>query len=146
LVGLCLAMTTAADAPAVGAEHGSKAYSAHALDGTDTAHLHLVRQDETRLYEEGSATGALRGRMSAQLTVGAVFAGRCTIYTASGSITGKGRATPHGFGRYQSFKGTLAITGGSGRYAHVRGRTRLYGTFDRRTFSVVLQTVGKLSY
>jgi hypothetical protein len=120
--------------------------AARTLNGTDTAHLHLIRQNETVLYEEGSASGALPGHMRASLTIGAIFTGRCTIYTRGGSVSGHGRARPHGAGRYQSFMGSLLITGGSGRYAHVRGATRLYGTFDRRTFAVILQTTGRLSY
>jgi len=119
---------------------------ARTVGGADTAHLHLVHQHESLLYEEGSAAGALPGRMRARLTVGYVFTGSCTIYTAHGSITGRGTATPHGSGRYQSFRGTLVITAGSGRYRHIHGRTALYGTFDRRTFAVVVQTVGRLSY
>jgi hypothetical protein len=122
------------------------AHAARALDGTDDAELHLVHQHEAVLYEEGSARGALPGRMRATLTVGSRFAGSCTIYTRYGSITGRGRAAPHGTGRYQSFSGTFTITGGTGRYRHVHGATKLYGTFDRRTFAVVVQTVGRLSY
>lgn len=122
------------------------AHGARTLNGTDTAHLHLVRQDEALLYEEGSAGGALPGRMRAKLTVGSLFSGVCTIYTRYGSISGHGTAKPRGVGRFQSFSGTFLVTGGSGRYRHVHGRTGLYGTFDRRTFAVVVQTVGRLSY
>ena len=123
-----------------------KAHAARTLDGTDTAHLHLVRQDESLLFEEGSAGGALPGRMRANLTVGSRFTGACTIYTRYGSITGRGSATAHGTGRFQSFSGSFTVTRGSGRYRHIRGTTKLYGTFDRRTFAVVVQTVGRLSY
>jgi hypothetical protein len=120
--------------------------SGRALDGTDSAHLHLVHQKEAVLFEEGGASGALPGRMKATLTVGSVFRGTCTIYTSHGSITGRGTATPHGTGRYQSFSGTLVMTGGTGLYRHVHGSTGLYGTFDRRTFALVVQTNGRLSY
>jgi len=133
----------AAVAMAVG---GPIAAWARSLNGTDTAHLHLVRQHETEVFEEGNATGALPGHMRAQLQVGSVFTGTCTISTRAGTITGRGRATPHGSGRYQSFSGTLQVIGGTGRYAHARGRTGLYGTFDRRTFALVIQTTGSLTY
>jgi hypothetical protein len=122
------------------------AHAARTLDGTDTAHLHLLHQRETVVFEEGAASGALPGHMRAQLEVGSVFTGTCTIYTGGGTITGHGRATPHGSGRYQSFSGTLTITGGSGRYAHAHGQTGLYGTFDRRTFALVIQTSGRIAY
>jgi hypothetical protein len=88
----------------------------------------------------------LPGRMSAQLTVAQQYSGTCTIYTNGGSVTGHGVATPHGTGRFQSFKGTLTITGGTGRFRGAHGRTGLYGTFDRRTFSLVIQTTGNFSY
>ena len=42
--------------------------------------------------------------------------------------------------------GTLTITGGTGRFRGAHGRTGLYGTFDRRTFSLVIQTTGNFSY
>lgn len=140
------AMATLASGAGQSAVSGERAQAARTLNGTDTAHLHLIHQDETLLYEEGPATGSLPGHMRAQLTIGSIYTGRCTIYTAGGTITGRGTATPHGSGRYQSFHGSLTITGGTGRYAHVHGRTELYGTFDRRTFAVVVQTTGNLSY
>ena len=59
---------------------------------------------------------------------------------------GGGRATPHGSGRYQSFSGSFQATHGSGRYANVSGHAGLYGVFDRRTDSVVIQTTGTLTY
>jgi hypothetical protein len=120
---------------------------ARTLDGADVAHLHLVSQHEEVLYEEGVATGALPGHMRAELDVQATaLTGRCTIFTRNGSITGEGRATPHGAGRYQSFRGTLLIKKGTGRYRGIHGRAGLYGTFDRRTFALVVQTTGTLSY
>jgi hypothetical protein len=122
------------------------ARAARTIDGTDTAHLHLVHQNEMRLSEEGLAKGTLPGHMRAVLTVGVLFKGSCTIYTSAGSISGHGVATPHGSGRYQSFSGSLFVTAGSGRYRHIHGRTGLYGTFDRRTFALVIQTTGRLSY
>lgn len=147
-VALPLGAVAAARGSAGGASRGSRpaAHAARTLDGTDTADLHLVHQDESVLEEEGSAKGALPGRMKASLTVGSVFHGTCTIYTSQGSITGHGTATPHGTGRYQSFSGTLSVTGGTGLYRHIHGSTGLYGTFDRRTFALVVQTKGRLSY
>jgi hypothetical protein len=131
---------------AAAAALGAGAARAATVSGSDTAHLHLAHQHEAVLYEEGRASGSLPGRMHAQLTVGSQLKGNCTIYTAHGTIDGRGVATPHGSGRYQSFAGTLTITGGSGRYRRAHGRTGLYGTFDRRTFALVVQTTGRLSY
>jgi hypothetical protein len=110
------------------------------------AHLHLINAEGSRLIEEGPVTGALPGAMQAEVQTGSVFAGKFTIVARGGSIKGRGRATPHGSGRYQSFSGSFVVTGGSGRYAHVSGRAGLYGVFDRRDDSIVIQTTGKLAY
>lgn len=128
------------------AEGSTRAHDAHTLNGTDTAHLRLTHQYEALLYEEGPATGALPGDVRAELNVGQAFTGRVTIYARGGSITGQGDAKPHGAGRYQSFAGSLTLTGGSGRYRHIHGRGKLYGTFDRRTYAVVIQTTGNFYY
>jgi hypothetical protein len=118
-----------------------------ALTGTATAHLHLIKAEGSQLLEEGSVSGALTGSARAKLHIGATFTARFTIHTHTGSITGGGLATPHGSGRYQSFSGSFLAASGTGRYARVSGRAGLYGVFDRRTDSVVIQTSGgKLTY
>jgi hypothetical protein len=119
---------------------------ARIIASTDTAHLSLIHASGAMLYERGHVAGTIPGSMRANLEIGASFSGSFTIYTSSGEIVGRGRAIPHGSGRYESFTGTMTITGGSGRYAHVRGTARLYGTFDRRTYAFVIQTAGKLDY
>jgi hypothetical protein len=137
-----LAPISAADSSA----RHQKAHTARSLNGTATAHLHLVRANGSQLSEEGPVTGALPGSMRAVLDTGSTFVGGFTILTHQGSINGRGRATPHGLGRYQSFNGTITITGGSGRYSHAHGQGGLYGTIDRRTYALVIQTTGKFSY
>lgn len=138
-------LTSTAQSAAAGRQPAAQA--ARTINGTATAHLHLVKPDGSELFEEGPVSGgSLKGSMQAELDTGTVFTGSFTIHTSGGSIKGQGRATPHGSGRYQSFSGSLVVTGGSGRYAHVNGRGGLYGVFDRRTDSVVVQTTGKLTY
>lgn len=128
------------------ARHQPTAHAARSLDGTATAHLHLVKPNGAQLEEEGPVTGALAGSMRAVLYTGNVLTGSFTIHTYGGSIYGSGRATPHGTGRYQSFSGTLTITGGNGRYSHAHGHAGLFGTFDRRTYALLIQTTGRFSY
>ena len=88
----------------------------------------------------------LPGSMHVHFDVGATFTGSFTIYTRGGTIAGHGTATPHGSGIYESFAGTLVVSGGSGRYTHARGRAGLYGTFDRDSYGLVVQTTGTLLY
>jgi hypothetical protein len=105
--------------------------------------LHLVHVSGSTLYEEGQAHGALSGNVRAQLHVGATFSGSFTISTRQGKLEGRGSAQPHSAGGpIESFAGSDRITGGSGRYAHAHGGGRLSGTFNRRTYAVVLQTRG----
>jgi hypothetical protein len=120
--------------------------AARALKATDRASLHYVSASGSLLYEEGGASGTLPGNMRVHFDVGATFSGSFTIYARGGTIKGHGTATPHGSGVYESFAGSLVVTGGSGRYAHARGRAGLYGTFDRNTYGLTVQTTGTLSY
>jgi hypothetical protein len=122
------------------------ARAAHTLNATDTAHLHYVSSSGSLLYEEGSASGTLQGSMRAHFDVGPTFSGSFTIYTHAGTIKGHGKATPSGSGRYESFSGSLVATGGTGRYTHAHGHAGLYGTFDRKTYALVVQMTGRLSY
>lgn len=124
------------------------AHAARALKATDEAHMRYIkhRSSSTRLYEEGTAHGTLPGSMRAYCSLGATFSASFTIYTNGGSINGHGTATPHGGGLYESFAGTLTVTGGTGRYTHAHGHAGLYGTFNRRTYALTVQTTGSLSY
>jgi hypothetical protein len=129
-----------------GAERTPTASVARTLSATDTAHLHYLRSSGSLLLEEGTASGSIPGSMHVELNLGAIFTGSFAIHTRTGTIDGHGRATPHGSGRYESFSGSLTVTGGSGLYTHARGSATLYGTFDRKTYALVVHTVGKLSY
>jgi hypothetical protein len=161
LLAAAAALTTvtaiALAVPALGAYDGplslhasrkqtSSAHLAGTLNATDTAHLHYLRSSGSQLYEEGTATGTLPGTMRAHCSIGAVFTASFTIYTRAGTITGHGSATPHGSGVYESFSGSVLVTGGTGHYTHAYGHAKLYGTFDRRTYGLIVQTVGRLTY
>jgi hypothetical protein len=133
-------------APAYAGGAPADARAARVLNATDTAHLHYISVLGSRLLDEGKATGALPGSMRVHLNLGTTFTGSFIIYTNGGSITGHGSATPHGYGVYESFVGTLTVTGGTGRYARARGRGKLYGTFNRDNYSLVIKTTGSLTY
>ena len=146
--GVLLLGALGAVAPASGATSASQravAHSAGTIHIADTAHLHLVKASGASLHEVGPVSGTLSGSMQAVLNVSASFSGEFTISTGRGTIKGHGTAIPHGSGRYESFAGSIVVTGGSGRYTHVHGRGGLFGTFDRRTFLFVIQTTGELS-
>jgi hypothetical protein len=137
---------TAKAVPAEG-EHGPSAHIARTLNATDTAHLHYLHSSGSELIETGTATGTLPGSMQARANIGATVSGSFTIdVRGGGSISGHGTASLHSSGIYASFSGSLTITGGTGRYAHAHGHAGLYGTFDRESYALVVQTTGTLSY
>jgi hypothetical protein len=138
--------TTATDAIAGAVPSEPHARAAHVVNATDTAHLRYISASGSLLLEEGKAAGTLPGRMRVHLNVGTTFTGTFTIYASGGSIQGHGSAQPHGSGVYESFSGTLTVTGGTGRYAHAHGHGGLYGTFDRNNYALVVKTTGNLSY
>ncbi len=123
------------------------ALAARALNAIDTAHLHYMSSSGSLLFEEGSASGTIPGKMQVHCEVGPTLTASFTIFVrGAGAIDGRGTAKAHGSGVYESFAGTLTVTGGSGRYAHARGHAGLYGVFDRRTYGLTVQTTGRLSY
>jgi hypothetical protein len=140
-----LAVLTGAMLPA--SVSAAEAHAARTLKATDTAKLRKVSAAGSLLIEEGKATGTLPGKMRASVNVAATISGDFTISIHGvGTIEGHGEATPHGEGTYESFAGTVTVTRGTGRYAHARGQTKLYGTFDRESYALVIQTAGTLSY
>lgn len=123
-----------------------RAHSTRSLRASDEAHLRYVSASGSTLYETGRASGTLPGPMRVHMNIGPTFSGSFTIYASGGTIAGHGTATPHGVGVYESFAGSVTLTGGSGRFRHASGRAKLYGTFNRDTYALLLQTEGTLHY
>lgn len=144
----CLALAACAAATTAALARPRGAHAARTLRASDRATLHYNRRksEGAQLIEEGNATGDLPGSMYADLSVEGSFHGSFRLQTGGGWIYGHGTATPSGSGRFESFHGTLEVTGGTGRYAHAHGHAGLYGVLDRDTYEVKIQTVGQLSY
>lgn len=113
---------------------------------SDEGKLHLVSESGSLLVEEGAAKGTLPGTVKVRFDVGAVISASFTIYTQGGSITGHGSGALHSTGAYSSFGGSLAVTRGTGRFAHAHGTGGLYGAINRHTYALTVQTIGKLYY
>jgi hypothetical protein len=116
------------------------------LHAVDSAKLHYVGAVGEEVYETGGASGTLPGSMRVHLIFASIFSGSFAIYTRGGRIDGHGEARPHGEGVYESFAGTLIVTGGTGRYRRARGTAHLYGTFNRENYALTIQTAGTLRY
>jgi hypothetical protein len=129
-----------------------RARAAYELPATDTAHLRKLPTSGAQVIEEGSAQGALPGRVRSFVAVYPTRAGTeveadFTIYPrAGGSISGRGTGLLKGSVEYPSFGGSYRVTSGSGRFAHAHGAGGFYGVLDRRTFALTAQTTGRFYY
>lgn len=132
-----------------GAADGPTARSAHVTKVHDEARLRFISSSGSLLIDEGPASGTLRGKVrlrftyngsptvGAQITISGV--GWSMRAQAQGRLSNPTSLTP-------SFRGSLTIGGGSGRYAHARGSGELFGVFNRRNYGLTVQTIGKLTY
>jgi hypothetical protein len=138
------ALSLATHTPASGAP---TARAARTLNVADEAHLRLTGTQGEVLLEEGPAKGALPGTVKVRFNVGATVTGSFTIYPrGGGSISGSGSARLHSTGTYASFGGSMSVSHGTGRYAHAHGNGGFYGTVNRHTNALVVQTTGRLTY
>jgi hypothetical protein len=125
------------------------AASAGQMTVRDEGHLKFVRSSGTQLIDEGPISGTIQGHVRVRFTYTGDpnVAASLTIYAAHGSInvraTGR-MSSPTSL--HPSFKGQLAIVGGTGRYAHASGKGELFGVFYRRNYAMVVQTIGKFHY
>jgi hypothetical protein len=116
------------------------------LKAVDTAKLHYVGAVGEEVYETGSAHGTLPGSIRVHMIFASTLSGSFAIDTRSGTIDGRGTARPHGEGVYESFAGTLVVTGGTGRYRRAHGTAHLSGAFNRENYALTIQTTGTLLF
>jgi hypothetical protein len=115
----------------------------------DEGHLHLVSSSGSQLLEEGPVSGTVAAtvRVSFVYDGGPTGKARVTIYAAGGSISGYASARiGNPASAAPSFRGSLSISGGSGRYRHASGRGELFGVFYRYSYGMVVQAIGTLRY
>jgi hypothetical protein len=150
---LALAATVALPAGAARAARARSgpilARSARTIGVNDNGQLLRVHASGEIITEEGKVSGTLPGTATVRLDIGAevVTASFRITVQGVGSIVGHASARLSSPGRHASFRGTLSVTGGTGRYAHARGEGKLYGVIERKSDDLTVQTrEGTLHY
>lgn len=142
------ALPTAGAAQAPGARsHRGDPGARAALSETyvkEEATLHSAKSGGVRLIEQGSGHGTFSAGIQIDLTIGSKVSGSFVAYLKGGSISGYASATPHFSGKYVSFKGSLTIKRGTGKYSGSSGTAGLYGAVNRETGVLKVQVVGRL--
>jgi hypothetical protein len=123
------------------------ARAAREVNLQETGHLHAVGEPGTTIIERGAATGTYNSSISVHLTI--VSANKVTamftVRPRGGSVTGKGSARFAQQGADGYFGGTIAITGGTGSFAHASGaKLGISGVISRETFALTVHVHGKI--
>jgi hypothetical protein len=124
------------------------ASASRTLTLNESGRLHLTSKQGFTLNEQGSASGTITGSIYIHLHLSSTskVTAEVSIYPSGGSLSGNGSATYRVEGAYAVFTGTLAITRGSGKYAHARASAlRFTGTIQRRGDAVTVRLSGPLS-
>jgi hypothetical protein len=134
------ALACAVLACGVGAAAASETYV------KEEGHLHLARKSGgSAIVEEGSAGGTFDASLQAQITIKiSQVTGTVLIDLKGGSISGDATATPHFSGKYVSFKGSLTIKHGTGRYRGASGTAGFYGALNHANYTLSVQLIGNL--
>lgn len=112
----------------------------------EEGHLHLARKSGgSAIVEEGAATGTFDASVQTEITIKvSEVTGSVVVHLKGGSISGYATATPHFSGKYVSFKGTLKINHGTGRYRGASGTAGFYGALNHANYTLSVQLIGHL--
>jgi hypothetical protein len=112
----------------------------------EEGHLHLARKSGgSAIVEEGSASGTFDASVQTEITIKVSrVTGSVVVHLKGGSISGNATATPHFSGKYVSFKGSLTIKHGTGRYRGASGTAGFYGALNHANYTLSVQLIGHL--
>jgi hypothetical protein len=149
VLSLLLLAPTVASAFAASTPTAKPASTPRVLSIRDQGNLRFVRASGSLLLDEGRVTGTFPGTVKVRFLYNGEpnVSARFTITGRYGSISARGTARLSSpVSPAPSFRGRMTITGGTGRYEHVHGGGELFGVFNRRSYALTVQAVGKLPY
>jgi len=141
------AASTAARAPAAATGGEPAAAAAREVNLQETGYLHAVGEPGDTIDERGHASGTYSCSIAVHLTIvsGNKVTSAFTVKPKGGSVTGRGSARFVQKGADGYFGGTIAITGGTGGFAHASGTNiGISGVIDRETFALTVHLHGKI--
>ena len=146
---LAVGLTAGAAARTLRRTAQPSAHAARVLNVRDEGHLRFIHASGSLLIDEGRVSGTFPGWVKVRFVYNGEpnVSAQFTISDSGGSISARGAgrlSSP--VSPSPSFRGRMSITGGSGRYAHIRGSGELFGVFNRRSYALTVQAVGKLPY
>jgi len=127
----------------------ASASATRVLNVRDEGRLHYVKSSGSVIIDEGRASGTFPGSVKVRFTYDGepTVAARFTITGSHGSISARATARLSSpTSPSPSFHGTMTITSGTGRFAHIHGGGQLYGVYYRRRYGLTVQAIGKLPY
>jgi hypothetical protein len=127
----------------------SGAAAARTVSVRDNGYLRFVTSSGSQLIDEGVVRGTLPGKARVHFTYNGNPSVRASFVISGPGWSLRGAATcrlSNPNSTAPSFRGSLTLSGGSGRYAHARGTGELFGVFYRRSYALSVQAIGKLRY
>ncbi len=133
--------------PADGAG-AARAHAARTTSVSEQGQLHFVSKHGFTLYEQGTASGTIKGTISVVLKI--VSTSKVTaeikISPSGGSISAYGNASYHKGSTSASFAGSLSIKGGTGSYDHAQGSGLSFsGTIASSNKAIAVRVSGSVS-
>ncbi len=123
------------------------AIAAREVNLQETGYLHSVGEPGETIAEQGHAIGTYNCSISVHMTIVSAnsVTANFTVKPKGGSVTGRGSARFAQKGANGYFGGTIAITHGTGSYAHASGTDiGISGVINRETFALTVHVHGKI--
>jgi hypothetical protein len=140
------ALALAAAGPSV-ANASEAAKAARHVSVNESVTSHLVQHHRTKLSEQGSGSGTFSCGIVLNLNLQSNSAS--IAFTASphgGSFSGSGNVSVHYIGTIAEFKGTIAISQGTGSYRHASGSgLRITGTIRTNSYAIQARVTGSMT-